>query len=238
MNVLPPSTTLNEAIHSFYVWSDFTEDQTDLFFVKTVPHSGTVAIGDAAKGIVTLVPSDGTVADNDEAYLACPNEVFLFAAGKPAYFTALVQFTEANTDDANIMAGFMNAVGANAIVDDGGGPKASFSGAVIYKVDGGTVWRCCSSNGTTRTDTASVTTAGGSAYQRLEIIVNDTGSSTTCEVAYKVDGVYLKDSNGVPIRHTIPYASLTEMQAFVGVKNGGANLETLNVDYLFAQQHR
>ena len=53
-----------------------------------------------------------------------------------------------------------------------------------------------------------------------------------------MDGQYCKDSNGYVIRHTIPYASATEMQAFLAVKNGGANLETLNCDYISVRQTR
>ena len=40
----------------------------------------------------------------------------------------------------------MDAAGANALQDDGGGPAASFDGAVFYKVDGGTKLRFMASN--------------------------------------------------------------------------------------------
>src|SRR5215207_3884298 len=88
-------------IRTFYVWNDFEKDQGDLDWVDTATDSGTVSVGDAANGIMALVASDGTVADNDEAYAATPNELFLVAAGRQLHFMADVQFTEANTDDAN-----------------------------------------------------------------------------------------------------------------------------------------
>lgn len=224
-------------LDTFHIFDDFWQDQSDINWVDTVTDLGSVAMGDAAGGIVTLTPSDGTVADNDEAYLASPNELFIFADAQPIYGRARLQFTEANTDDANIVFGFQNAVGADSLIDNGGGPKVSGSTLAIYKVDGGTVWRCASACNGTSTDTVSTTTAGGSAYQELEIICND-WDGTSMQVTFKVDGNYLKDSNGYVIRHTVAIASATEMAAFVGVKNGGANNQTLLVDYIYAAQAR
>ena len=101
-------------------------------------NGGTATISDGVDGYIALSPGS---ADNDEIYLCGATEVYKFAAGKPAVFETMLQFTESTTDDANIVAGFMDAVAANALQDDGGGPKATFSGAVIYKVDGETTWR-------------------------------------------------------------------------------------------------
>jgi hypothetical protein len=220
----------------FRVEDDFIYDQLDNLWVDTITDSGTVSIGDAVGGIVALVPSDGTVADNDEAYLATPNEVFKLAAGKPIYAEALVQFTEAATNAANVAFGLADAPGANLLVDNGGGLRASGSVVAIYKIDGGTVWRCVTRNNGVVTDSVSTKTAGGSSYQTLSIEVVDRDPSN-CTVVFKVDKQYLLDSTtGLVIRHTIALASATEMAGFLAVKNGGANLETLNCDYIsFAQ---
>jgi len=47
-------------------------------WTSTLTDSGTAAVGDEVGGVVTLSPSDGTVADNDEAYIATvvPSQVF------------------------------------------------------------------------------------------------------------------------------------------------------------------
>lgn len=225
-------------LEQFGVYSDFTDVRNDDTWVDTITDTGTITVGDAARGIVTLTPSDGTVADNDEAYLANAKEVFLIDDGKPMYAVCSLQYTEANTDDANIAFGFMNAVGANAIIDDGAGLKVSGDTIGIYKVDGGTVWKCVSTvNGATATVSTSTKTAGGASYQKLEIeVVDFTGTQMKC--VFKVDGIPLKDSTtGADIVHTISVASATEVQVFVGVKNGSANLETLLVDYLGAWQY-
>lgn len=220
------------------IQDDFCYDQIDTAgFIDTITDSGTVTMGDAVGGIAALVPSDGTVADNDEAYFASPNEVFKLAAGKPIYAKARIQFTEANTDDANVFFGFGSAIAANFLVDNGAGMRTTGDVLGIYKVDGSTVWKTISQvNGTAVTNT-SVTTAGDSSYQKLEVEVVD-HDTTAGYATFKCNGDYLKDSNGLVIRHRVPYASSTEMQVGFGVKNGDTNLETLNVDYVAAVQQR
>lgn len=192
------------------------------------------AVGDAAGGILAL--TTGAI-DNNEAYVRTTNEVFKFAADKPLVLEARLQFTEANTDDANVIAGVMDAVGADSILDNGAGPKASYSGAVIYKLDGETVWRAQTSIATTKTTTASNKTAGGSSYQVLAIGFRPV-SATLAEVVFFVDGEQLRDANGAPFKHQFTYTSATEMQAFAGVKAGGAASEVANIDYLGAYQLR
>ncbi len=227
--------------NQFTTQDDFLRDVDSADWVTTLTDTGTASVGDAAGGILALVPSDGTVADNDEAYVESANETFRFVADKPLLFEARVQFTEANTDDANILVGLMDAVAADALVDNGGGPKASYSGAVFFKVDGGTVWQTETSVTTTQTTielTAAnvnnlakrAVTAGGAAYQTLRIEYMPY-SATNAYVSFFVDGVAVA-------QHDYIFTSATEMQIALGVKNGGANLETLNVDYVVCSQER
>ena len=54
-------------LDTFHVFNDFITDQADTDWVDTITDTGTVAIGDEVGGVVTLTPSDATVADNDEA---------------------------------------------------------------------------------------------------------------------------------------------------------------------------
>jgi hypothetical protein len=227
--------------NQFTIQDDFTRDVDSADWVTTLSDSGTASVGDAAGGIIALVASDGTVADNDEAYIESANEVFKFAADKPLLFEARVQFTEANTDDANILVGLMDAVAANSLQDNGAGPPASYSGAVFFKIDGGTVWQTETSLSTTQTTneltstnvnnlSKKAQTAGGSAYQVLRIEYMPY-SSTNAYVTFFVDGVAVA-------QHDYVFTSATEMQIALGVKNGGANLETLNVDYVSCSQER
>lgn len=235
-----PDALKNRSTFGFF--EDFLNDIDANIVVITATDSGTGAVGDAAGGILPLVASDGTVADNDETYAELPpNEVFKFAADKPLLFEARVQFTEANTDDANVIVGVKDAVAANTLLDNGGGPAASYSGAVFFKVDGGTRWQCETSNAGTQTTTDLVAsdannlsratqTAGGSTYQTLRIEYLPY-SSTNAYVNFYIDGVHV-------CQHDYIFTSATEMQACAGVKNGDTNLETLNVDYAACYQAR
>jgi hypothetical protein len=226
---------------TFYVYDDFYYDQTDLFWVDTITDSGTVAINDAAFGIATLTPSDGTVVDNDEVYFATANELFLFTAGQPLYGRCRLSFVETASGVYNAAFGFMNAVGANAIIDDGAGLKVSGSTVGIYKVDGETVWRCVTAcNGTStvsKSDQSSVMTTG--VYSTLEIFGEDF-SATQMQFTFKVNGVYLTDSTSHQIiRHRVTVASSTEMQCFVGAKLGAStNNDVTLADYVYAAQYR
>lgn len=221
---------------------DFTRDIDAAEWVVTATDAGSGTVGDAVGGILAMTPSDGTVADNDEVYLESPNETFLFANNKPLIFEARVQWTEANTDDFNVIVGIKDAVAANTLLDDGGGPAASYSGAVFFKVDGSTTWNVETSLAGTQTTTElsatnannlakRVMTAGGSSYQvlRLDFLPY---SSTNAYVNFYIDGVQVA-------QHDYIYTSATEMQICIGGKNGAAtNVETLNVDYVICAQAR
>jgi hypothetical protein len=212
-------------------FDDFLDDQSDLFWIDTVTDTGTAAVGDAASGIMTLTPSDGTVADNDEVYLATANEIFKFAADTPFVGGARIKFTETTANVYNCGVFFQNAIGADSILDNGGGLKVSGSTAGIYKIDGGTNWLCVTANNSSSTVSTSSTAAASNAYQNLEIEVLPF-SSTQVKVVFRVDGVPLKDSStGQDIVHTVTVASATEMQFGMGAKLGAAtNNDALLVD--------
>ena len=220
------------------VFDDFVNDQADTVFVDTITDSGTVLMGDDVNGVATLTPSDGSVVDNDETYLTHPNEIFRFGTNRCIYGRCKLRYTEVSANVANVAFFFMNAAVANSIIDDGAGLKVTGSTLGIYKVDGGTVWRCVSSCNGTSTVTASVMTAAAATDYVLEIECLD-WDGTSMKVVFKVDGEYLKDSNGYVIRHTVAIASSTEMMVGVGIKLGAStNNDTLLVDYVYAHQTR
>lgn len=209
---------------------DFWNYTTAGLFTTVVSDSGTVAAGDGDGGILVLTPSDGTIADNDEAYVRTTNKIATIKANANLYAAGFVQFTEAATNAANIFFGWASAIAANTLVDDGAGMLASFSGACIFKVDGSNVWKCISSNGATQTISVSTTTAGGSAYQMLEIKV-DPIDSTTALISFWCNGKQLIDaSTGRAITHRYTYTSAVAMYLGAGSKNGSANQQTLQID--------
>lgn len=193
-----------------------------------------VAAGDARAGVLVITTG---ATDNNEAGVRTTNENYLFLADTDTYGAAYIQYAEAATDDANVMVGFISAFAANNLGDDGAGPRASGCSAMIYKVDGGTVWRCHSRNGSASTDSVSTTTAGGATYQKLEVELHET-DGVNMDVVYRVNGNLLKDSNGLPIKHKVAIASATEMHFGVYAKAGGATSEVVNVDWIYAHQRR
>jgi hypothetical protein len=223
-------------LDTLVVFSHFDADQLDAIAVDTITDTGTVLMGDAAGGQVVLTPSDGTVVDNDEAYLATPNEVFLFATGKPLYGRFRFKFSEVAAGVANVAVGFQNAVGANSIVDDGAGLKVSGSCLGIYKVDGEQVFRVVSANNSASTVTKTNKAAAAGTWYDAEIFGVDNGDGTWA-VSFKIDGQYLRDANNVIITHSVTIASATEMQMFAGIKLGAnTNNDTLTLDYWLGKQ--
>lgn len=198
----------------------------------TASNSGTAAVGDAVGGQLTLSPSDGTVADNDESYLHSTAEIFKIAAGKPIYFQARVTQTEAATDDANWIVGLSDTVAADTLQDDGDGPPASYDGVVFFKVDGETEIFAESSNAGTQSTTANgsgIAVTSGT-QMKLEIFVIPT-SATSATVYFLINDVLLDT-------HTITIAGLAEMHVLFGAKNGGSSHDTLVIDYVLVRQAR
>ncbi len=110
--------------------------------IGTVPWSetgdagGEIFLQDAVAGQLTLNTDSG---DNDEFYFFRNQETFKFADDKPLYWECRLQFAEAATNAMNIMVGVADAWAADHLLDDGGGPLASYSGAVFFKEDGATI---------------------------------------------------------------------------------------------------
>lgn len=229
-------TNALEELDTVHIEDDFfwfvTAHQWTSLVADTTP---TVAVTDAVNGVVTLF-TDTT--DNNEVAIRSTAELFKFGTNREIYGRCKMQYAENDTNKANVLFGFYSALAANTQADNTGAPRASGSALAIYKVDGGTVWKCLSMCNGTQTITDSVKTAGGSASQVLEIICND-WDGVSMQVTFKLDGEYLRDSNNNVIRHTVAIASATEMNFGVYVKTGGgAGGETVNVDHLYAAQTR
>ncbi len=239
MTVANRFLAIEAELDTLCVFDHFDKDQVDTTAVDTITDTGTVAMGDDAGGAVVLTPGQGgSVDDNDEAYLATPNEVFLLAAGKPLYGRARIKVAETTADKANVAFGFQNAVGADSLINDGGGPKVSGDTLAIFKKDGGgAFWYACAYCNGTGTATKSKTAFVTATWYDLEIIATPVGDGTFM-VTYKIDGNYLRDfTTNVPLAHSVTIASATEMQMWLGVKLGAAtNNDTLTCDFWLGKQ--
>ncbi len=226
-NLLSRNHELVDDFFHFVTGDNFTDTSADA--------GASCAMTDAAGGVVTMVTG---ATDNNECYLLSTKENWLFANNKPLVYETRIQF--AATATHNICTGLMDAVGADSIVDNGAGTKASYSGAVFYKVDGGTNWTVQASIGSTKTTveltaanslTKSAQAAGGSSYQTLRIEFTPQ-TSTKGDLAYFIDGVLVYRIADWT------YTSATEMMAFVGTKTGAAVECTTLVDYVAVSQVR
>ena len=179
-------------------------------------------------------------ADNDDAYLYS-NEIFLLADGKPLVAEMRMKYTEANTDDANVVFGVMDAITADTtLLVDGGGPDNTYDGACFFKIDGGTNWNVEASDNTTQIthelnatnslDGLAKACSDTASYQVFQIKIQPT-SSTRMDVSFLIDGTLVKKIDST-------YTSPTEMALVVGAMAGAGNAEALTVDYLSAYQLR
>jgi hypothetical protein len=215
---------------TFGFMDDFDSYVTAQRWTSVLSHAGSVAVADGVGGILTVVPSGGSVATNDESYARTTSALFQFAADQPIVFEAAVQFTEANGNKANVLVGLMDSVAAGALANGSAGPKASYSGMVFFKAGGSNVWSCQTSVSAAQTTTITTKTAGLATYQTL------TGqwqpiNSTQAEAAFFIDGLLVA-------RQLFTFSGGAVMQLCAGVKNCSTSNELLNVDYLAAYQLR
>ena len=117
------------------------------------------------------------------------------------------------------------------LLDNAGGPAASYDGVVFFKVDGGTVWQFETSNAGTQKIDTDIGAFDDDTFQRLGFYF-DPNDGTTAKVQPYLNGA----KAGTPLDLTI--SGLEEMGILMGVKSGGANVETLNVDYIKCVQLR
>lgn len=230
---------------AFTVGSDFTAvDSLAAFSTVEGDASASVALATGASAVGGKALLTTGAVDNAEAYVFT-QEVFTFSAKSTVVAEAFLDFTEGNTDDANIIFGLMSGVAANALLDNGGGPAAAYDGAVIYKVDGGLVWQAEAStdggaNQSGGTSTT-LTTQTGPVTLRIEC---SPLTATRMDVSFLVDVnggsnfVPLRDTNLIPLKYEMDISTVAEMSLMVGVKAGGANSETPLVDKITATQIR
>lgn len=217
----------------FELFDDFLNLDTVKWSSVDDAGTGTNTANGVAGGQVSIVTA---AADNDYHLMTSAAKVFKFAANKPLWFDAEFTLTEANTDDANILIGLVSVTTSGNLQNDGAGPAASYDGAVLFKVDGTMTLQAETSAATVQTTNASVCTfTSGSTYRvgfHFDPADGVTGQ-VTFEVEDKTAGVLYQ-----PPAQRIALASLGVMNLVYGVKAGGANAETLKMNYIRCIQAR
>lgn len=242
MQFLP--TWVLESIDQGFAFDDFFWYISPHLWTATVTDSGTVLMYTTEPGgIVALTPSDGTVADNDEVYLGWTNKCLTLAAGQPVRMFTKFKFAEGNTNTSNLLIGLMSTSAANALLDDAGGPAASYTGAVLFKQDGQLNWQAEVSNGGTQSTKAltadlgivgpDTINAGQTYWQTLEIeIAPKSVGLSKCTVTFVLNGTPVAKFDNVDYS-----SSPAAMSPVFGLKNGAITaVETLYVDMCYAGQ--
>ncbi len=216
------------SINTIFKYEDdfFFFDDTD-DWIDTVSDGGTIDSIDAAGGVLSIA---STANDNDESYVSSIREAWIFNTTKKVFFQTRIKLTEANTPDANWIIGLSDTVSANFLQDGGGGPAASYDGAVFFKADAVLKIQFETSNGGTQVTNADVDDFTSAAWVTLAFLY-DFNDGTTATITPYVDGV-------AGTAHALTISGMQEMHVVMGVKAGGGNAETLLVDYIHVQQER
>jgi hypothetical protein len=225
------------------VFDDFIKGpDTTNTYAATLTNSGTATLVNTGgnSGVLALAASGVSPAASDQSYFATTNSFFLPLSGQPLLVDALIQFTELNTNQANIFFGIASGVAANLQVAANGGMRTTGTILGFSKVGGSTVWTGYARNGSTVQSTVSVQASGLATWQRLSVEIIDQ-VSLLCTVVFKVDGQILTDVNGNFIKFIVPYSGLTKCQLVIGIRNGTVVTgggEVVNVDWWYGQQRR
>ncbi len=217
------------------VWD--TDPDTTFDFITT--GEGTAVVTDGGGNGLLLTPSAGTV-DNDEVYVDREFETFKPASNTPSFCETMLAYTQKATNAGNLVNGFTDAVAADLMQDNGGGPKTSGSFTLFYSKDGGLNWWVGISVSSTQT-LVELTAAnsldksahevGNSSNQILRIDLMPKPGNL-CDVAFILDGVTVYKFMDWDI------SSITDMQYVMGSKNGSTINETVTVYYSSAWQKR
>lgn len=235
MKLLPLSKFL-EGRDWHGISDDFGYFNTDRWAVAGGTSQLVEVVEDGVGGLLGIATDS---INNDDVYVQS-GEHFKFQDDCPLRFECLMQYSEANTNAANVLLGLMDAPSAGDLGDDGAGLPASYSGCLFYKLDGESFWRFESSVGATQTSTALSHTAGGSAYHRFGILFQPI-TSTAAEVIPFFDGAQCTDYfDNSPVKHVISFTGATEMAVAFGLKSGGTGnvAESMLVDWVDCNQLR
>lgn len=217
----------------YFVFDDFVSFTDAQLWTVAVAGTGT-AVHDGSTG-QSAVELFGTAA-NDAAVLATTHEIFKFIASKSMVYEARVKTADVDTDDGMWAFGFADALAATTMADSTGAITAT-DAALIYKLPDTTVYAFHTEINGTAVSSVSDTTRSVTDWQTLRIEILPR-SSTVFEARPYVDGVQLKTSAGVPIKHDITLGTATELDMGGLIKTNDAADFSLFVDYIYAAQLR
>lgn len=194
-------------------------------FTTFTTNSGTVAADDTA-GSSKILLTTGTTAGNFVG-TATTNAPYLVAAGRPVFAQGRLTYANQATTTGEPFFGLASTT--TLTMTSSLDPLASYSGALIYKRAGDTVWSVQSSNGSTKTTTqTNIVGTDGSYDLRVDMQDRD---GTNADVTFLINGVMATDVNNRPIKHVLAIASLVKQKLICGVQTSTNNAQTAYFDF-------
>jgi hypothetical protein len=200
---------------------------------------GSLALASSTNGRINIPTA---ASQNDYQLLSTQNATFKFAPHKKLVFEALVNATEAATNQANFVVGLSSILTTGFLTTGNGGLPSSWDGAVWWKVGATLQWQFSTSKATTVTTNAApvlsegaVTYASGTDYTLG--FVFDPNDGTTGLITPHFNGLPVMTAAGTVYTQTIALSSAL-LYPILGVVAGSASAETLTVDYVRVVQDR
>ena len=237
-----PLVDLHDSLKLRYTGGLFDDfwSYTDAQLWTKLAAEGTVAA--LSSGINGLLQLQTTNVDNNEVAVQTTTSPFKFQNGVAQICEARINFAEAATNNVCFAFGFGDVINsADFILDDGTGLAASWTGAIIYKLEEETTWRCATSITTTPVLFKSTSSSTSTSDQILRIECRP-GQNNVMEVTFWLNNQPLLDSAQTriptPIKATFTYAAAVAMGVGAYLKQGGSSQETVKIDYIGAEQRR
>jgi hypothetical protein len=198
---------------------------------------GSISLSSSLAGGWISIPTAASSNDYQCFFTQEANFFIPAVAGYVAGWEAMVQCTEANTNKASWFAGF-TSVTTTGFLTNSGVPPSSYSGAVIYKTEGGLTVNAQTSNSTTQ-HTASTITSEVSGTTLIVGMAINSNDGVTAIVTYYVSTVASNLRQFVTSGTlNLTLASLANMYFGFGIRAASSSAETLLLDYVQAAQPR
>ncbi len=223
------------------------EDDFFDYYDSSAPQAGYAEAGvspnmigtDAAGGILSI---EATGTQDYDGYISNMREIFSFTGTKRVTFEVKVKHTTLGTITPSLIVGLSDTVAADSMISAGTGPMASYTGAVFFKAEDGTVWNFETSSTTNQNTSTSVCAFTDDTYQILRFEYMPTSTTTATVTPYTratvtspwVQGTALAFETSSSIIPTTPVL----MHLFFGIRTHEATAEFLLVDYVRVVQER
>lgn len=226
-----PMQAIEDPGTAVWLYDDFLEVRTaaNLLWQVVKGTGGSVTLSSSLAGGWVSIPT--AASQNDYQCFFSQAASFTVQSNLLLAFEAMVQVTEANTNNSSWFVGFTSTT-TTGFLQNTGAPASSYSGAVIWKAKGAMAVKAQTSNGSTQNASSTLATAVSGTTLIVGGVINPNDNTTALFTPY-VSTVASNLRSNVIVGSTInlTIASLANMYFGFGVRAGSASAETILVDY-------